>query len=69
MDIKSIQKWLGHADEETTLKIYAKVKEKEAKNEVSEHLGDIIPDSSGDLSYSGKCTFLIYENYLIVSYV
>lgn len=29
-DVKRIQKWVGHADIETTLKIYAKVKDKEA---------------------------------------
>ena len=31
MDVKSIQKWVGHRDLDTTLRIYAKVKEKEAK--------------------------------------
>ena len=43
MDLKSIQNWVGHKDIETTMKIYAEVKDKEAKNSVSEHLGDIIP--------------------------
>ena len=33
-DIKRIQKWVGHADINTTLKIYAKVKDKEAKQEI-----------------------------------
>lgn len=31
MDVKSIQKWVGHADIDTTLRIYAKVKDKESK--------------------------------------
>jgi len=35
MDVKSIQKWVGHADIETTLRIYAKVKNKESKREIS----------------------------------
>ncbi len=33
MDVKSIQKWVGHADIDTTLRIYAKVKDKESKRE------------------------------------
>ncbi len=41
-DVKSIQKWVGHADIETTLKIYAKVKDKEAKQEILNGLNDII---------------------------
>lgn len=43
MDVKSIQKWVGHADIDTTLRIYAKVKDKEAKNSVSSTMSDIIP--------------------------
>ncbi len=43
MDLKSIQHGLGHKDIQTTMAIYALVKNKEAKNEVSEHLDDIIP--------------------------
>ena len=43
MDVKSIQKWVGHADYETTLKIYAKVKDKEAKREISNTMTGIIP--------------------------
>ncbi len=34
-DVKSIQKWVGHADVDTTLRIYAKVKDKESKQELS----------------------------------
>ena len=41
MDVKSIQKWVGHADIDTTLRIYAKVKE--AKKEISNAMNDIIP--------------------------
>ena len=43
MDVKSIQKWVGHADIDTTLRIYAKVKDKESKKEVSEAMNGIIP--------------------------
>ena len=43
MDVKSIQKWVGHADIDTTLRIYAKVKDKEAKKEISNAMNDIIP--------------------------
>ncbi|SCY52225.1 Site-specific recombinase XerD [Butyrivibrio hungatei] len=43
MDVKSIQKWVGHADINTTLKIYAKVKDKEAKKEISNTMNGIIP--------------------------
>lgn len=43
LDVKSIQKWVGHADIDTTLRIYAKVKDKETKKEVSEAMTDIIP--------------------------
>lgn len=42
MDVKSIQKWVGHADYETTLKIYAKVKDKEAKKEISDKMTSVI---------------------------
>lgn len=42
MDVKSIQKWVGHADINTTLKIYAKVKDKEAKREVSKTMDALI---------------------------
>lgn len=42
MDVKSIQKWVGHKDIDTTLRIYAKVKDKEAKKEISTGLSDII---------------------------
>ena len=43
MDVKSIQKWVGHADINTTLKIYAKVKDKEAKRAISLTMTDMIP--------------------------
>ena len=43
MDVKSIQKWVGHADIDTTLRIYAKVKDKESKREISDAMTDIIP--------------------------
>ncbi|SDB67788.1 site-specific integrase [Butyrivibrio sp. INlla16] len=43
MDVKSIQKWVGHADYATTLKIYAKVKEKEAKKAISHAMNGLIP--------------------------
>ena len=42
MDVKSIQKWVGHADIDTTLRIYAKVKDKEAKREISDAMNGII---------------------------
>nr|MCR5627106.1 site-specific integrase [Lachnospiraceae bacterium] len=42
MDIKSIQKWVGHKDLDTTLRIYAKVKDKEAKMVISTGLNDVI---------------------------
>ena len=41
-DVKSIQKWVGHADIDTTLRIYAKVKDKEAKREISDTMNGII---------------------------
>lgn len=41
-DIKSIQKWVGHEDIDTTLRIYAKVKEKEAKKEISSVMNNLI---------------------------
>lgn len=43
MDVKSIQKWVGHADIDTTLRIYAKVKDKESKKEISDAMTGIIP--------------------------
>lgn len=42
-DIKSIQKWVGHADVQTTLKIYAKVKGEESNEEISKNLSHHIP--------------------------
>ena len=38
MDIKYIQNWVGHKDVTTTLKYYAKAKEKDAKKAVSENM-------------------------------
>ena len=43
MDVKSIQKWVGHKDINTTLKIYAKVKEKEAKQQISNAMTNVLP--------------------------
>ena len=43
MDVKSIQKWVGHADIDTTLRIYAKVKDKEAKKQISNTMNGLIP--------------------------
>ena len=43
MDVKSIQKSVGHKDIDTTLRIYAKVKDKEAKREISDKMTGIIP--------------------------
>ena len=43
MDVKSIQKWVGHADIDTTLRIYAKVKDKESKKEISDAMTGILP--------------------------
>ena len=48
MDVKSIQKWVGHSDIDTTLRIYAKVKDKEAKMEISDKMNDIIQIKSYD---------------------
>lgn len=42
-DIKRIQKWMRHTDPETTLKIYAKAKEKESKNEIAADMIDSLP--------------------------
>lgn len=42
MDIKQIQKWVGHADIETTLKIYSKVKSEQAKEEISAKMSSLI---------------------------
>ncbi|MBR6150943.1 MAG: tyrosine-type recombinase/integrase [Lachnospiraceae bacterium] len=42
-DVKQIQKWVGHADPETMLKIYAKVKAEQAKEDIS---------SKNEFSYS-----------------
>lgn len=41
-DVKSIQKWVGHADIDTTLRIYAKVKDKESKKEISDNMSMMI---------------------------
>lgn len=41
-DIKTIQDWVGHADVETTMKIYAKVKSRESKKTILETMSSII---------------------------
>lgn len=41
-DLKSIQNWVGHADINTTLKIYTKVKNDDAKREISAGMQNII---------------------------
>lgn len=41
-DVKSIQKWVGHADIDTTLRIYAKVKDKAAKRDISHTMDNLI---------------------------
>ncbi len=43
VDLKSIQKRVGHKDIETTLKIYAKIREKKAKEELTRKLNDMLP--------------------------
>ena len=45
-DVKRIQKWVGHADIDTTLKIYAKVKDKEAKQEILNGMNNLIKPKS-----------------------
>lgn len=42
MDVKSIQKWVGHKDIDTTLRVYARVKDRESKKEVSERMKELI---------------------------
>ncbi len=42
LDVKSIQKWAGHANLTTTLEIYAKVKDKESKAEISSGMSRLI---------------------------
>ena len=42
LDVKSIQKWLGHKDINTTLRIYAQVKDREAKKEISDALSNML---------------------------
>ena len=42
MDVKSIQKWVGHKDIDTTLRIYAKVKDKEAKQDISNTMNGLL---------------------------
>lgn len=41
-DVKRIQKWVGHADINTTLKIYAKAKDKESKQEILNGMDEIM---------------------------
>lgn len=42
MDVKSIQKWVGHKDIDTTLRVYARVKDRESKKEVSKRMKELI---------------------------
>lgn len=42
MDVKQIQKWVGHKDLETTLKIYSKVKTEQSKVEISKKMSTLI---------------------------
>ena len=42
-DIKRIQKWMRHTDPDTTIRIYAKAKEKESKTEIAADMIDSIP--------------------------
>lgn len=46
LDVKSIQKWVGHADIDTTLKIYAKVKDKDSKREVLNTMTNVLTVSN-----------------------
>ncbi len=41
-DIKSIQNWVGHKDQETTLGIYAKVKDQTSKGEISDTMTNLL---------------------------
>ncbi len=45
-EIKEIQKWVGHKDYETTAKIYALIKEKESKKNISKDMSNIIKPKS-----------------------
>ena len=47
-DVKRIQRWVGHKDINTTLKIYAKVKDKEAKQEILDGMTNIIKPKAYD---------------------
>ena len=42
-DLKRIQKWMRHKDPDTTIRIYAKAKEKESKTEIAADMIDSIP--------------------------
>ncbi|MCR5848644.1 MAG: site-specific integrase [Lachnospiraceae bacterium] len=42
-DVKSIQRYVGHKDIDTTLKIYAKVKAKEAFKGIAETMQELVP--------------------------
>ncbi len=41
-DIKSIQNWVGHRDQKTTLNIYAKVKDQTSKGEISDAMTNLL---------------------------
>ena len=42
VNLKAIQKWVGHADINTTLKYYTKIKEKQAQNDTMIQLSDLL---------------------------
>lgn len=42
-DVKSIQKWAGHADINTTLQIYASIRDQEAKKELLDGMNELLP--------------------------
>lgn len=43
-DVKAIQKWVGHRDLDTTLKIYAKIKEQESKQLIAKSIEELLPN-------------------------
>lgn len=42
-DVKSIQKWVGHKNYDTTMRYYAIAKDKEAKKDISENMANLLP--------------------------
>lgn len=43
LDIKTIQNWVGHADIETTLKYYTKIKSMDSKKEIATKMDELLP--------------------------